>query len=102
MRRQVSSGWPGGDKGGLKGKLWRRVAEGRKRIQRSVCAAEGRRRVRVTGRFGRRAAGGDEGVFFFYDGVWRGEEAMTEGDCAAVGGRWVYLTMRWAADDLFL
>ena len=57
---------------------------------------------RLTGRFGQRAAGGDEGVFFFYDGVWRGEEAMTEGDCAAVGGRWVYLTMRWAAGDLFL
>ena len=58
---------------------------------------------RVTGHFGRLAAGGDDGVFFFfYDWVWRGEEAMKEGDCAAVGGRWVYLTMRWAACDLFL
>ena len=29
MRRQVSSGWPGDDEGGLKGPLWQRVAEGR-------------------------------------------------------------------------
>ena len=48
---------------------------------------------RVMGHFGRRAESGNEGVFFFYDRVGRGEEAMTEGDCAAVGGRWVYLRM---------
>ena len=38
----------------------------------------------------------------FYDRVGRGEEAMLEGDCAAVGGRWVYLTMMCATGDLFL
>ena len=88
MRRQVSSGWPGDDKGGLKGKLWRRVVEGRKRIRRSVCAAGGAPLLwRVTGRFGRLAAGGDDGVFFFfYDGVWRGEEANDGGGLCG-GGR---------------
>ena len=40
---------------------------------------------RLTGRFGRRAAGGDEKVFFFYDRVRRGEEAMDDGGRAGDG-----------------